>query len=186
MPCPSGARKMPDMLSALLLLAPVAVPGADAIFVAPDLHVAIASETQNEARFARVFGLGVQSGRRWGKWGVFGRAEANLWFSPADDDDDEVQGSLNLGVGGEVITVGGLIQTSVVAGPTILLRGADTDDPGQVGMFGELRPAGLRFDLESTVLTFHPLSCAIVIPVLGGIPLVEIQFRTTVMAEFLF
>lgn len=161
------------------------VPGADQLFVTPDVHLAIASETQDETRFARVFGLGLQSGKRWGRWGFFGRAEANLWFSPTDAE-DEIQGAMNLGVGADVLTLDGRVQTSLAAGPSILLAGSEGDEPGTVGVFGELRPAGLRFELDPGVLTFHPLSTAIVIPVLGGIPLVEIQFRTSLLIEFGF
>lgn len=176
------------MLTAALLLAPlVVVPGADQLYAAPDVHLAVLGEAENAAKFARVFGMGLQVGQRWGAWGAFGRVELSGWQSPTLQEQSELQGAVNVGLGVDLLSVGGRVQTSLVLGPSVLLRGTEgLDSAGEVGVFGELRPAGLRFDLDPMVLSFHPISCAIVVPVLSGIPLVEIQFRTSLSVEFAF
>ena len=58
------------------------------------------------------------------------------------------------------------------------------DSAGGVGMFLDLRPIGIKWDVKRHFrLGLDPLSFAMVAPVLDGIPLVQIQYRTTFWME---
>lgn len=69
-------------------------------------------------------------------------------------------------------------------GPSILLFSTPLDDAGSVGVFFELRPVGLRWKANQHVaLQLDPLSFAVVGPVLDGIPLIQLEYRTSFTTE---
>ena len=103
------------------------------------------------------------------------------------DGTKEPQGTLNLGVGGEMLSGGGLVRTALSVGPSILTRAGDLDQPGTTGFFFDLRPMGLRWLIaERFVLGFDPISLTLMVPVLEGIPLIELEYRTTITGEYVF
>ncbi|MFT5352826.1 MAG: hypothetical protein ACI9KE_000023 [Polyangiales bacterium] len=77
-----------------------------------------------------------------------------------------------------------VVAASLAAGPSILLTETLLDDAGSVGLFVELRPAGFRWRTKHINIGLDPLSFTIVAPVLGALPLVRVQYRTTLTLEF--
>ena len=181
--CPSVA-----CIFCLMTTAAWAAPGrvTDGLFAQTEGHVSLLSGESQEMVPARAFGLSLKSGWGWGRWRAFVQAESTFWNEKFGDE-EEIKGALNVGVGGEVLYGGGFVRTSLSAGPSILLFASDVDEGGEVGMFVDVRPAGLRWALgEGFGIGLDPISLALVMPVLSGIPLVELQYRTTVVGEYTF
>ena len=103
------------------------------------------------------------------------------------DQGKELQGALNIGIGGEFIYADGLLRTSVSAGPSILVTPGSLDNKGSMGGYFDLKPIGIRWPIfNQFILGIDPISLSILAPVLEGIPLVELEYRTTFIGEFLF
>lgn len=161
--------------------------GADRPFLQADLGLSILGEAGQRDHLARSFAIGVRGGARWGRWGLFGQIEPAYWRVAKTDGTQELQGTVNLGVGGEVLSGGGLVRTALSVGPSILTRAGELDQPGSVGFFFDLRPVGLRWLIaERFVIGFDPISLSMMVPVLEGIPLIELEYRTTVIGEYVF
>jgi uncharacterized protein (TIGR03382 family) len=169
----------------VLLLA--AVPEARAApFVQVEGHASVLSDTPDRSLLASTFGAGLRGGWRFGAWGVFGHVERNWWLSN-ELDLEVVPGALNLGVGGEYRFLEGFARTSVAVGPSILWYDTALDEKGEVGLFVDVRPLGLRWPLyEGLALAFEPLSFAFVAPVLGDVPIRLQTYRTLLAAEYGF
>ena len=59
------------------------------------------------------------------------------------------------------------------------------DDPGTTGLFFDIRPTGVRWPVgKGYVLVLDPLTFTVEAPALGGIPLVQIQYRTVFALEY--
>jgi hypothetical protein len=129
-------------------------------------------------------GWAVSTGVLLGDWGAFLQLEQSLWRG-TEYGATVVPGTLNLGLGSEWRFANGLIRSSVTLGPSLLLFDTRIDKAGHLGVFLEARPLGLRWRLGPRfTLGLDPLSLAIVAPVLTGIPLVRVQYRTTLALEF--
>ena len=83
------------------------------------------------------------------------------------------------GVGGEYLYADGFVRTSLSAGPSILLTGTDLDEPGQTGVFFEIRPTGLRWHQKMTVIGVDPILRHWPFPFLKAFP-IELEYRTTI------
>lgn len=137
--------------------------------------------------FARTFAFGVRGGHRWDRIAAFATVEANFWRSPLLDGGTEIVMATDLGLGVEVLSAKGFLRTSVALGPSILTLPTAVDDGGEVGVFFDVRPLGLRWRLsEPLILGLDPLSFSLSMPVLTGIPLVEIEYRTALYLEHAF
>ena len=78
------------------------------------------------------------------------------------------------------------MRSSVAAGGTLLAVPADVDKAGSLGAFADVRPLAFVWplaQLPGTRIGLVPLSLTLAIPVVTGIPLVSIQYRTTIFAE---
>ncbi len=132
------------------------------------------------------FGWAVRGGKRWGRWAGFVQLEQDLWLA-SDFENNVTQGVLNPGIGLECRYIGGFLATSIAAGPSILLFDTALDDAGQVGFFFDIRPTGMRFrpidSYEDFILKVEPLTMTFVVPVLTGIPLIQVEYRTVVSVE---
>ena len=130
------------------------------------------------------FGYDVKAGWRWKTLGVFFVFEQNMWVT-SQFELGVTQGVANLGLGLEVNYLGGYARTSVAIGPSILLFDTVIDEAGNTGFFLDVRPIGMRWPINRFfAITLDPMSFAIVAPALDRIPLVMIQFRTTLGFEF--
>ncbi len=152
-------------------------------FLLLELHYSILTDLSDRSTLAPSFGYALKGGYRWGRWGAFLQFEQNLWVA-TELDKEVVQGAFNIGVGGEVSYFKGRARTSLAVGPSILAFNTQLDSAGGVGMFLDLRPIGIKWDVKKHFrLGLDPLSFAMVAPVLDGIPLVQIQYRTTFWME---
>jgi hypothetical protein len=152
-------------------------------FVGVDGSLSLFSDSTERSVLGNSFGYGANVGRRWGIWGAYLHLEHNLWIS------NELQrevttGAFNAGIGGEYHWHEGRGRTTLAAGPSILLFDTLLDDAGETGFFLELRPTGLRFYVGDLVITTDPITFTVVAPVLSGIPLVILQYRTVITVEF--
>lgn len=121
-----------------------------------------------------------------GRWGAHFEAEWNPWFATQDPDSFK-PGAVNVGLGGEVNYLGGKARTAVSAGASVLAFRTQLDRGGTVGFYFDVIAVGLRFALSERLdVRLDPLSAHLVAPVLGGIPLVLIEYRSTVGIEWRF
>jgi hypothetical protein len=154
-------------------------------FVGINLHASFLSDIRGLSNLLPTFGYGVRVGRRWNDLGGFVQVEHNVWWATESKQGLNL-GALNVGLGFDAVYANGKVETSVAAGPSILLQSTPLDYAGHTGLFLELRPVGLRWRADEHIgITFDPLSLAVVAPVLGGIPLIHIQYRTTAGMEVL-
>jgi hypothetical protein len=127
---------------------------------------------------------GLSLGRRWSSFDLFLRGEADRWSEAREDGSRDQVLALNLGPGAGLTYAGGRVRSSLAAGMSVLVEPTDIDRAGSAGIFFDLRPVTLRWPLgERTWLGVTPLSLTVTVPVLTGIPLVEIEYRTSVQAE---
>jgi hypothetical protein len=146
--------------------------------------VSRASTASTSVRFARAQAVGVGVDRRLEHLHLFARGEANTWRDRRDDGSTDFVMTLDLGVGARYDYAGGRLRTSVAAGATLLAVPTDVDKAGTFGAFVDVRPVGYSWPLgEGVRLGVVPLSLTLAIPVLTSIPLVSIQYRTTIFAE---
>ncbi len=115
-------------------------------------------------------------GASWGRIGIWGAAEHAFWSAGPEP----IQ-ALNIGVGLEIRSRVPSVRARLFAGPSILLRGTELDQPGQVGLFFEIRPFEYhRAFAETWFFQVTPMHLVVLMPVVTGIPLVDIQLRTSI------
>lgn len=154
------------------------------VFVIVDTHASLLSDAEDRKPLGDSFGYSVRAGWRFGRLGVFAQFEHNLWIR------SELQygvsaGVANVGIGLEVNYLHGYARSSLAIGPSILLFGTGIDKAGTTGFFLDLRPVGLRWPITRFfALTLDPISFVLVAPALDRVPLVTVQFRTTLGFEF--
>jgi hypothetical protein len=136
-------------------------------------------------RVGRTLAVGLAAGHRWGPYDAFLVGEANGWTSNRPDGSDDLALAVNLGLGGGFSYAGGFLRTSLAGGVSLLAVPTDVDSAGSTGFFVGLCPVSYRWPLSgSWVLAVQPLSLTVVMPVLTGIPLIEIEFRTSLAMEY--
>jgi hypothetical protein len=183
---PSTAAAAADGVDALAIGAPAPVPRWS---WQADLGVTFlsrSSRTDATVKLARAQAIGASIDRRSDRVHVFLRGEVNTWRDQRDDGSNDFVLTLDLGLGLRYDFAGGRLRSSVAAGGTLLLVPSDVDKTGSLGAFADVRPVAVVWPLmqvPGTRIGFAPLSLTLAIPVLTGIPLVSIQYRTTVFAE---
>jgi hypothetical protein len=136
-------------------------------------------------RVGRTFAAGVGLGRRWGSFDAFVEGEANGWSSTRPDGSHDHALAFDLGIGAGVSYAGGLLRTSLAGGVAILGIPTDVDHAGSTGIYFDVRPIAYRWPVaRSWVLGVQPLSMSVAVPVLTGIPLIQLQFRTSLTVEY--
>jgi hypothetical protein len=146
--------------------------------------VSRASTASTSVDLARAQALGVQLDRRFGDLRLFARGEANTWRERRDDGTNDFVLTFDLGVGAGLDYGGGRLRSSLVLGATILAVPGDVDTAGAIGVFADVRPVAYTWQVARGMrLGVVPLSFFFSVPVLTGIPLVSIQYRTTIFAE---
>lgn len=179
----------------------VAAPGAQAVelqalgedgklhgwYAQFELGVSILSDAKDNALLQTSFGYAFKGGYRWSGWGVLLLVEHNNWMTSDLSVGEVLAGAVNIGIGAELTYYRGRIRTSLALGPSILAFDTALDPAGTVGLFLEFRPVGLRWPIhEYLAVGVDPISFALVAPVLSGIPLIRIQYRTSVYLEGAF
>ncbi len=151
-----------------------------------EIHASFISDIRGMSNILPAFGYGVKIGHRWDDLSGFVQIEQNLWYATEATHGGLSAGALNIAFGFDAVYADGHVHTSVAAGPSILLDSTPLDSAGHIGLFFEVRPIGLRWKAEDGIgFTLDPLSLAVVAPVLTGIPLVHVQYRTTAGVEIL-
>jgi hypothetical protein len=136
-------------------------------------------------RVGRGVAVGLTGGRRWGAVDLFAQGEANYWSDVRSDNTHDSALAVDLGLGGAVSYAHHLLRTSLAVGTSILAVPTDVDQAGSVGVYVDLRPVGYRWALDRAwAIGIQPLSLTVALPVLTGIPLVEIQFRSSLALEY--
>jgi len=144
------------------------------------------STTDATVKLARAQAVGASIDRRSDHVHVFIRGEVNTWRDQRDDGSNDFVLTLGLGLGLRFDYAGGRLRSSVAAGGTLLAIPSDVDKAGKFGAFGDVRPVAFVWPLAhlaGTRIGLVPLSLTLAVPVVTGIPLVSIQYRTTVFAE---
>jgi hypothetical protein len=153
--------------------------------VAPAVSVSNVSESPDKRKFLRAVAPAVRGGHRWGKWGVGASAETNFFSQENLDGNRDQFAALLVGVDGEVLAASGWIRSRVGAGLAVVLKGTNLDEPGKAGFYADLKPGGFRFVVGDAMrLTFDPISLAILLPDATGIPLIDVQYRSSLSLEF--
>lgn len=131
------------------------------------------------------FGGALRGGIRNDRWGLFLHVENDVWGG-TNYDAGLVPGVVNVGLGGEHRFANGLIRTAVAFGTSTLVFDTVLDKAGSTGLFLDVRPLGIRWQIGKSNFTFgiDPIGLTFMMPVLSGLPLVRIQFRTSFMLEF--
>ena len=156
------------------------------VFVSADGHLSLLSDIANSTLLNPTFGWAVKGGYRPGDWGMFLQVEQDLWQS-TDTSGNTVLGAMSFALGGEMFFSDGFVRSSVAVGSSTLLFNTVLDEAGSTGIFFDLRPTGLRwYPTEHIAINFDPLSFSIVAPVLSGIPLIQIEYRTVLGVEYRF
>lgn len=164
--------------------APAALPDLSGPFLHAEGHLSVFSDVADRSLLAGTFGYALRPGWRWGAWGAFFNLEHDLWLA-TELEKEVVQGAWNVGVGADLVYADGFVHTSLAAGPSILAFDTVLDEAGTVGLFADFRPVGLRWDLaEGWVVALDPIGFSVVAPVLDGIPLVQIAYRTGLFVEW--
>lgn len=162
----------------------LAAPYAPRWALATDLAFSPYSEGGDESPgILRGLALGAHATHRWGRWGLGLALEGTLWRL-TDVAGDDWFAALHIGPEGEVLSAGGRIRTRLGGGLAVLLEGSPLDDAGEIGFYLDLRPAGFRWALGEAVVGLDPLTLFTTVPDAGGIPLVDVQYRFCVYAEF--
>jgi hypothetical protein len=155
-------------------------------FVALEGHFSILSDLPERSMFQGSFGYGARGGYRWNSWGIFATFEHNLWVA-TEYKSDVVEGAINIGVGADLTYAHGFVRTSLALGPSILAFDTILDDAGSTGLFIDFRPIGLNWAVHDHLsIGLDPITFALVAPVLDGIPLIFVQYRTMLYLEYSF
>lgn len=153
--------------------------------VAPELSVTNVSESPGTRDYIRAVAPAARAGHRWGKWGVGGSIEANFFKQEDLTGSDDQYAALLIGVDGEVLAANGWVRSRVGGGLAVLLKGTELDEPGNTGFYLDIKPGGFRFEVADAMrLTFDVLSMTVLLPDASGIPLVDVQFRSSLSLEF--
>jgi len=142
------------------------------------------STSSTRLTVARAEAIGVGVDHRSGSVHLFARFEGNAWRDRRDDGTYDFVLIFNLGLGARIDYGAGRLRSSVAAGATLLAVPTDVDQAGRFGAFVDLRPLAYAWPLgPGTRLGVVPLSFMLAVPVLTGIPLMSIQYRTAVFPE---
>jgi hypothetical protein len=161
----------------------VAAPAQATVVAGVEGHLSLFSDVPERSLINATMGYAVRGGYRRGNWGLLAEIERNYWL-PTELSREIQAGALNIGVGGELLSAGGLIRSSAVVGPSILLFHTGLDDKGTVGLFLDLRPAGLHWTIgRGVAVVLDPLTVALVAPVLHSPSIHQLEYRTLLGVE---
>jgi hypothetical protein len=158
-------------------------PHGNEAFTRVEVHYSILTDLADRSNLAPAFGYAIKGGYRWGNIGAFVGFEQNFWVA-TEFEVRVVQGAYNIAAGLDFTYFDGRAHTAIAFGPSILAFDTPLDEKGKVGWVLDFRPIGVQWDVHRNVrLGLDPLSFAVVAPVPDGIPLVQVQYRTTFYVE---
>ncbi|MGA9525116.1 MAG: hypothetical protein WBV82_26890 [Myxococcaceae bacterium] len=128
----------------------------------------------------------LEGGYRLDRLGLLVRAEWNPWLTLQQPSARANRGVTNIGVGGELRYFGDRMRSALLVGASVLLFRSAFDAPGTIGPFVGIVPTSFRFPWGRHAVRVDPLSLYVLMPSLGSIPLVVIQYRHSVSLELTF
>ena len=153
-------------------------------WVGTKAHVSFLSDRIDRSNINLRLGYALMGGVRWGRFGVFGQIEHDVWVETELAVQLE-RGVLSLAVGGEYHYAHDRVRASLAVGMSVLLEEQPLDPAPSFGLFGELRPTGLRWSRGRWwTVQLDPIGLAILAPVLREPRLFEIQYRATLTIEW--
>lgn len=159
---------------------------ADGFVLGIDAGSTFLTATSDGSTRSLTFQYGFHAGYRFNDWTLLLRAEHATWRAP-ELGANAWQHAANVGVGFERFYVSAFLRTQLVVGVSILLRSNDLDDAPQTGIFIDFRPLGIHWEFrERWGLVVDLLHIAFVAPVLTGVPLADVQFRSGLSIEHTF
>ncbi|MEO1267975.1 MAG: hypothetical protein AAFX99_07750 [Myxococcota bacterium] len=144
------------------------------------------SEISTYEGAAGTVGYGGRAGFRWGDWGAFLQLEHNMWLLTDIAPESPLDTVLNIGLGGEVLYHDQRVRTSMALGTSTALFSTVLDDFGATGFFVDIRPLAYRFPVGHYTIEFTPLSPIVMVPIIEGIPLVQLAYRSALTVEATF
>lgn len=151
-----------------------------------ELHGSFLSNQSDRSILNVTFGGGIRMGYRedGATWGGYLFFEQNAWYA-TELFSGLVPGVRNVGVGIERLWPSGLVRTSMTLGVSILAYDTALDDRGTTGVYFDLRPASLRWEITRAVIfELTPIHLVVVAPVVQEPVLVNAEYRTTLGFEF--
>ncbi len=153
-------------------------------WIGSSAHVSLLSDRIDRSNINLRIGYSLTGGVRWGPFGVFGLIEHDMWVQ-TELDVELQRGVLSVAVGGEYRYANERVRASLAVGMSVLLEEQPLDPAPSFGLFGELRPTGLRWSRGRWwAVQVDPIGLAIIAPVLREPRLFEIQYRFTVTIEW--
>ncbi|MEM9068285.1 MAG: hypothetical protein AAGE52_07250 [Myxococcota bacterium] len=151
---------------------------------ATEAHFSLLSNQADRSLLNVTFGGGFRFGYRGdGEWGGFLHFEQNAWLA-TELFRRVVPGVWNIALGVERLWASKLIRTAMAAGVSILAYDTELHRRGTTGVFFDLRPASLRWQVSRIVaVELTPLHFVVVAPVLREPELVNVEYRTTLGVE---
>lgn len=154
-----------------------------AYWLALELHGSMVSDVLTRRKDTTGAGLGLRAGWRPERFGVFFLAEGAFWRNQYADR-RAVESAVNIGPGVDLVFREGFVRVALAAGVSVLTRDNPIDDAGSTGVFLDARVGGFRWALgERSAILLDPLAFQVMMPVLSGIPMVEIRYRTVLGLE---
>ena len=156
------------------------------VFLQASFHFSLLSDDPERAVLADTLGFGMRVGYRFHpQWAIFLHLENNRWFTSELETMSLAPGTINAGLGAEYLYFNGRARSSVVLGSSTLLMDTFLLDAGAVGIFFEIRPIGIRWQIaDKWFIVFDPLTFAIVAPEpMTNEMLVMKEYRTLVGVE---
>jgi len=159
----------------------------------PYLSCDLASSVMGYTKIFRSSDVILKAGRKYNTWGVFTQLEYNGWPIIVNNS-QRLQAAINLGIGGELIYLGGRMKSSISAGPTYKLNNnkfyidekeVTLKEKGKVGFYIDIRHAGFIFRINNKwVINFDPITLNFEVPIIDTIPLFIVEYRTIVSVEY--
>jgi hypothetical protein len=142
------------------------------------------SDASEQSFLAGALGYGFRMGWRSAPWGAFVQIGQDMWLT-SEVNSQLVDGVMNIGLGGEYFYFSQRLRASLAAGTSTLLFDTILDESGTTGLFVDLRPAGLRWTITDWMtIELDPLTFSVSAPVLFGLPMVRVEYRTVLVGEF--
>lgn len=107
--------------------------------------------------------------------------EHNYWLEGVSIDPGFPDSVLNIAVEGALLSFRERVRHAIALGTSTMLFDTALEERGHTGLYLEAKPVGLRIPLRrGWRLEIEPLNVSLMAPVLDGIPLYQLAYRTTV------
>jgi hypothetical protein len=155
------------------------------LFAGVDISAALLGQFLAPEHMFETWALSINYGMKIKKIDLFTAVEYGRWGS-YELGEDLVNHLLNVGIGIGFNFFKGRMRASFAAGPSVLLTDTMETKAGKTGFFIDLRPLGFRFPLGRWFIVFNAVTFSFVMPIVTGIPLIYMRYRTTLSAGFWF